>query len=147
MRRSIFFICLILITAPSAFAQQSEPLGITAISSLTQSDRLAPDGVSRLDVGRNRPRWEKAALIGAVVGGASFAVLHVIFQDWNPQPNSMAHDVAIGTLGGAVVTGGTIAFFDWICAHGSASDNAGLCTPLPTRRLHDGRRDNGMQAR
>ncbi len=77
---------------------------------------------------RPMPAWEKAAIIGAVTGGLGFAVLHETFSGWNTNQNSLTHDVLVGTIGGAAVFGGAIAFYDWVCAPGSASDNAGMCT-------------------
>ncbi len=138
MQRLIIFLSLVLLTSTTVAAQQAERVGVEPSNANAISHQI--DGVSSgLRPERGAPRWQRAAVVGAVTGGLGFAVLHVMFQSWNPQ-NSMAHDLALGVIGGAVVAGGTVALYDWICTPGSASDNAGLCSPLPTRRFRDASR-------
>ncbi|HVF41116.1 MAG TPA: hypothetical protein VM939_14535 [Gemmatimonadaceae bacterium] len=81
----------------------------------------------------HRPRWVKAAVIGGVSGGLLFAALHSLLGDW--AENSMAHDVAIGAIGGGVILGGSIALYDVVCSDDSRSRELGLCGRYIPRRL------------
>jgi hypothetical protein len=129
MRFLLLSLVGLVISGSAASAQRSAPVGIEASNPLAERGlRAVGASSSAIDLGLGKqPRWVKAAVLGGVAGGALFAAMHAMSGDWNPQRSSMVHDLAIGTLGGAVVAGGSIAFYDWVCAAGSASENAGLC--------------------
>jgi hypothetical protein len=146
--RTIIAIILLSCIAPAANAQRvaDATLSLNAPFTSAQSGSSILQSASAAPVIREpRPRWMKAAVIGAIGGGVAFAGLHWMFQDWNPQ-NSMGKDILIGAVSVGTIAGASVAFYDWVCAPGSASDQAGLCSGLPVRnvRFHDSPRGRPM---
>ena len=132
---------MILVSQPLT-AQRVQTAGIGPVHASASKTTSAGSGFT--DSGsRPMPRWEKAAIIGGITGGVAFAILHETFSGWNSNPNSLTHDVLVGTIGGAAAFGGAVAFYDWVCEPGSPSDDAGMCT----RRGRNGRLrdDAGMK--
>ena len=70
------------------------------------------------------PRWVKWGLVGAVAGGALFAMAGQSDTDHN---HSAAGDALYGAATGFVVIGGSVALWDWLCRGDTKSRRSGMC--------------------
>ena len=70
------------------------------------------------------PRWVKWGIVGAVAGGALFALAG---QSNTDHSHSAAGDVLYGAATGFVILGGGIALWDWLCHGDTKSRRSGLC--------------------
>jgi len=70
------------------------------------------------------PRWVKWGVVGAVAGGAFFAVAGQSNVDGH---HSAAGDALVGAAAGFVIIGGGVAFWDHMCAGDTRSRRSGMC--------------------
>jgi hypothetical protein len=70
------------------------------------------------------PRWAKWGLVGAVAGGALFAVAG---QSNVEGGHSAAGDALAGAAAGFVIIGGGVGLYDAMCGGDTRSRRSGLC--------------------
>lgn len=133
MNRSALMAILLASVVPALSAAQRPVDGVSSdgavLSARARDSVLSARGDVALKSAARTPRWMKAAVVGAVAGGLSFAALHWMAGDFSR--NSMAGDVLMGAAAVGAGAGVLTGFYDWVCAPDSASDRAGLCAGLP----------------
>jgi hypothetical protein len=111
---------LCLLAPLAAGAQRAlQPWGLLAAQPRTSnpaSTAFQPSG--------GMPRWAKWGLVGAVAGGALFAVAGQSNVDGG---HSAAGDALAGAAAGFAVIGGGVALYDAMCAGDTRSRRSGLC--------------------
>lgn len=111
---------LLLVAPPSADAQRlAQPIGFVVPRSSSPNAHLLA-----LQSSAGTPRWVKWGLVGAVAGGALYAVAG---QSNVEGGRSVAGDAFYGAAIGFVIIGGGVALYDWMCAGDTRSRRSGLC--------------------
>jgi hypothetical protein len=112
-------LALIALSMPASAQFVPAPLGFHSQSSATQHrEARAMSG------GGGMPRWVKWGIVGAVAGGALFALAG---QSNTDHSHSTASDALYGAATGFVILGGGIALWDWLCHGDTKSRQSGLC--------------------
>ena len=107
-----------LIPIPTAFAQKAGDATTGLPVHAPNGAGAAPrDSVVTFDgynvtQERGRPRWLKAAALGALGGAAIALAGHALSAGSDADQRSLSTDFMIGVVGGAAIAGTTIAFFD-----------------------------------
>jgi hypothetical protein len=113
------FLALMILPIPASAQFVPAPIGLHF-----QSDAAHPRETRVMSAGTGTPRWVKWGIVGAVAGGALFALAGQSNTDHN---HSTASDALYGAATGFVILGGGIALWDWLCHGDTRSRRSGLC--------------------